>query len=130
MISLVSGKKLFSNVNWLVSEKGNIFLNTKSRFLKLGLIFGPSNQLKPILKVNEEFHAVDHELATNDDIISVESWGCGSKKAANDQQNMKNWENKQIEKMRTVKRGADWAEEKAILDLGGIKTEHSERADI
>jgi len=43
---------------------------------------------------------------------------------------MKNWENKQIEKMRTVKRGADWIEDKAILELGGIKTEHSERGDI
>ena len=46
---------------------------------------------------------------------------------------MKKWENKQIEKMRTVKRNAeDWNSDadKALLDLAGIKTEHSERGDI
>lgn len=105
-------------------------MNTKSRFLKLGLIFGYSNQLKPVLKINEEFHGVEHELSMNDEIIGVEAWGCGPSKASLDQQNMKNWESKQIEKMRTVKRDSGWGEDKAILDLAGVKTEHSERGDM
>lgn len=45
---------------------------------------------------------------------------------------MKKWENKQIEKMRTVKRDAEWSNDadKALLDLAGIKTEHAERGDF
>lgn len=115
-----------------IGSSGNIYLNTKSRFLKLGLIFGYSNQLKPVLKISEDLHWADHELSSNDEIIAVEGWACGSSKAAADQASMKKWENKQLEKMRTVNRGVagGWGEEKAILDLAGVKTEHSERGDI
>lgn len=111
----------------------NIYLNTKSRGLQLGLIFGYS-LLKPVLKIDEHFQHVDHELCKNDQIISVEVWGCGSAKAAFEQQDLKKWESKQIEKMRTAKINADggWCEnaDKALLDLAGIKTEHSERGDF
>lgn len=107
-------------------------MNTKSRGIKLGLIFGYSN-LKPILSIDEGFHTIEHELCKNDQIISVEAWGCGPRKAHLEQENLKKWENKQLEKMRTVKRNAeDWSSDadKALLDLAGIKTEHSERGDI
>lgn len=122
--------RFWSKVPNLVAPQGNIYLNTKSRFLKLGLIFGYSNDLKPVLKINEEFHRVEHELNANDEIIAVEGWACGSTKAVADQETMKKWENKQIEKMRTVNREMAWGEEKAILDMAGIKIEHSERGDI
>jgi hypothetical protein len=106
-------------------------LNTKSRGLQLGLIFGYS-QLKPILKIDEHFQQVDHECCKNDPIISVEAWGCGSSKASFDQLDLKKWEAKQIEKMKTPKLNAEWAEnaDKTLLDLAGIKTEHSERGDF
>jgi hypothetical protein len=107
-------------------------LNTRSRGLPLGLIFGYS-QLKPILKISEDFSHVDHESLKNDQIISVEVWGCGCKRAAEAQASIKNWENKQIEKMRTVKLNAEgWSEnaDKTLLDLAGIRVEHSERGDI
>lgn len=110
----------------------NIYLNTKSRGLKLGLIFGYSN-LKPILAIDENFHSIDHELCKNDQIISVEAWGCGPQKAHANQQDLRKWEDKQIQKMKTVKRNADeWSTDadKALLDLAGIKTEHSERGDF
>lgn len=88
--------------------------------------------MKPVLKIDEHFHQIEHDLCKNDQIISVEGWGCGARKAAVEQQNMKKWENKQIEKMRTVKRDAEWSNDadKALLDLAGIKTDHSERGDF
>lgn len=110
----------------------NIYLNTKSRGIKLGLIFGYSN-MKPILTIDENFNSIDHELCKNDQIISVEAWGCGPKKAHLNQIDLKKWENKQVEKMKTVKRNAeDWEcnADKALLDLAGIKTDHSERSDF
>lgn len=60
-------------------------MNTKSRGLKLGLIFG-YNQLKPILKIDEHFHEIEHEQCKNDQIISVEAWGCGPRKAITEQE--------------------------------------------
>ena len=65
-------------------------------------------------------------------MIFVKVWGCGNLKAANYQQDIKKWESKQIEKMRTVKPSVGWEEnaDKAILDFAGVKTDHSERADI
>ena len=121
--------KFFAQV--LASSSKNIYLNTKSRGLKLGLIFGYS-QAKPILKIDENLHSIEHESVPDDYIISVEVWGCGNVKAFQDQNNIKKWETKQIEKMRTVKIDAEWATngDKALLDLAGIKTEHSERGDM
>ena len=116
----------------LVPTAKNLYLNTKSRGIQLGFIVG-YGQLKPVLKINEDFQYVDHELARNDHIVDVEVWGCGSYKNIKDQQDMANWENKQIDKMRTVKLNAgDWTEnaDKSILDMAGIKTEHSERGDM
>jgi nitrogen regulatory protein PII len=114
------------------SGNKNVFLNTRLRQLKLGLIFG-HGLLKPILKIDESFHSVEHELQTAglaDQIISVEVWGCGSSKAASYQRDMKNWESKQIEKMKTSKFNPDFNADKNILDMAGIKTEHSERGDM
>lgn len=84
------------------------------------------------MKIDEDLHKIEHESIMNDSIISVEVWGCGPAKAVLDQQNIKKWENKQIEKMRTVKIDAEWGAnaDKAILEFAGIKTEHSERGDI
>jgi hypothetical protein len=65
-------------------------------------------------------------------LIALEVWGCGSSKEINKQKNIKDWEKKQIEKMRTVKLNADWSgdADKAILDLAGIQTDHAQRGDI
>ena len=114
-----------------VNSEKNIYLNTKSKGLKQGLIFGYS-QLKPILKIDSSFYAVEHESNKNDAIISVEVWGCGSKKATFYQRDIKAWENKNKEKMRTAKIDAEWSDnaDKVILELAGIKTEYSERGDL
>ena len=112
-----------------LDSSNNIYLNTKLRQLKLGLIFGYS-LLKPVLRIDESFHSVDHELDKCDSIISVEVWGCGSSKAAQRQQDIKKWESKQIDKMRTAKFNPDFNADKSLLDMAGIKTEHSERGDM
>lgn len=97
----------------------------------MGLIFGYS-LTKPVLKIDEDFHKIEHESNLNDTIISVEVWGCGTPKASLEQQSIKKWESKQIEKMRTVKIDAEWGSnaDKALLELAGIKTEHCERGDM
>ena len=114
--------------------------------MKLGLIYGYS-LLKPVLKIDEHFQSVEHYLDVeqeedgvtvkksirkSDKIYQVEVYGCGSTKAAQEQESMKKWESKQIEKMKTAKLNAEWGEnaDKAILDLAGIQTEHSQRGDL
>jgi hypothetical protein len=108
-------------------------LNTKSRGLKLGLIFGYS-ELKPVIKIDEDFHSVEHLGANDKDvIIGAEAWGCGSPKAHASQKDIKKWESTQQEKMRTVKINAEnWNEnaDKEILELGGITVNHSQRGDF
>jgi hypothetical protein len=106
-------------------------LNTKSKVLKQGLIFG-YNQTKPILKIDTDFHFIEHEEASGDTVLSVEAWGCGNQAAELEQEKMKKWEKNQIEKMKKVKLNAEWNDnaDRAILDLAGIKTEHSERGDL
>lgn len=86
----------------------------------------------PIIKVDENFHNVDHDGVKADILISLEVWGCGTSKELESQQNMRNWEKKQIEKMRTVKLNPGWDgdADKAILDLAGIQTDHAQKGDI
>jgi hypothetical protein len=59
-------------------------------------------------------------------------WGCGNTKEIDRQKSIKEWEKKEIEKMRTVKTKGKWSEnaDKAILNMAGIKTEHAQRGDI
>ena len=107
-------------------------MNTRSRGLKLGLIFG-DNEKKPIIRIDEDFHHVHHDDKHFDTLLSIEVWGCGSSTEIEKQKNLKDWEKKHIEKMRTVKINAeDWTcnADKAILDLAGIRTSHAERGDV
>lgn len=118
--------------NYDVSSEKNIFLNTKSRNLEQGLIFG-YNQLKPVLKLDDSLQHIVHDGAKDDSIISVEAWGCGTAKEANYQADLKKWEAKNIEKMRTAKPSENWGQDNAdknILELAGRTTEHSQRGDI
>ena len=109
----------------------SIYLNTRSRGLKLGLIFG-DNEKKPIVRIDEDFHRVDHEFKQHDILSGLEVWGCGNSKEIEKQKSIKDWEKKEIEKMRTVKIKSNWGEnaDKAILDLAGVQTEHAQRGDI
>lgn len=114
-----------------VTPDKNIYMNTKSKGLQQGLIFGYS-QLKPTLKIDESLHYMEHEGSKKDMIISIEIWGCGTMKEANYQQDIKKWEDKNKEKMRTAKLNENWGEnaDKNLLELAGIKTEHAERGDF
>lgn len=109
----------------------SIYLNTRSRGLRLGLIFG-DNEKRPIVRIDEDFHLVDHEFKHHDILTGVEVWGCGNSKEIDRQKGIKEWEKKEIEKMRTVKIKGKWSEnaDKAILNMAGIKTEHAQRGDI
>ena len=109
----------------------SIYLNTRSRVLRLGLIFG-DNEKKPIIRIHEDFHRVDHETKQFDILSGLEVWGCGSHKEISHQKNVKDWENKEIEKMRTVKVKTQWNQnaDKTILGLAGIQTDHSQRGDM
>lgn len=109
-----------------------IYLNTRSKGLRLGFIFG-DGELSPILKIDENFQYVNHESKHSDLLVACEAWGCGDANSLERQLDLKKWESKQIEKMRTVKlNGGDWNEhaDKAILDLAGVTTEHAQRGDF
>jgi hypothetical protein len=99
--------------------------------LRLGLIFG-DNEKNPIIRIDEDFQHVDHETKHMDVLVALEVWGCGNTKEIEKQKNLKDWEKKQIDKMRTVKLNSDWGgnADKTILDLAGIKTQHAERGDM
>jgi hypothetical protein len=109
----------------------SIYLNTRSRGLRLGLIFGDKEK-QPIVHVDQDFNLVSHETQINDVLIAIEVWACGGEKELQDQRSMKQWEYKQIQKMQTAKLNPEKGSEadKAILELAGIRTTHAERGDV
>ena len=89
--------------------------------------------MKPIIKIDDSLHKIIHDACKNDEVISIEAWGCGTAKEANYQLDIKKWDAKNIVKMRTAKIDENWGEDnadKTLLDLAGIKTDHSERGDF
>lgn len=89
--------------------------------------------MKPVLKLDDSLQHIVHAGAKDDAIISVEAWGCGTAKEANYQADLKKWEAKNIEKMRTAKPSENWGEDNAdknILELAGRTTDHSQRGDF
>ncbi len=119
-----------------MNDDGNIYLQTKSKALQQGLIIGYSNlkiKSKPVLKIDDSLHYIEHENNLKDVIVSVEVWGTGTKTEIQYQNEIKKWENKNLEKMRTFKPDENWQEgnvDKTLLELAGIKTDHSERGDM
>ncbi len=88
---------------------------------------------KPFLIIDDSLNYIEHENNLKDSIVSVEVWGTGTKTEIEFQNDIKKWENKNLEKMRTFKPNENWLDgnvDKNLLDLAGIKTDHRERGDI
>ncbi|CAF0767642.1 unnamed protein product [Didymodactylos carnosus] len=98
-----------------------IFMNTKLRGVSsLGLHIGRDLQ-HTFLTIDGDFFNATH-INGEGRLSAIEVWGCGGTKAAQEQGNMRQWEAKQIEKLRKVKN--DYATEEVILNLGGVQTRH------
>ena len=106
---MVTGKDEFSNeksidlFGFVVSEGQNIiFMNTKLRGVsELGLFIG-RDRTRPFLNIDGDFFNAKH-LNGEGRLVAIDVWGVGGKASADEQDNMRQWEDKQIEKSRKVK---------------------------
>ncbi|UJR25140.1 hypothetical protein I4U23_006499 [Adineta vaga] len=99
-----------------------IFMNTKLRSMStLGLCVGRDHS-HTFLNIDEDFFNVKH-INGDGRLVAIDVWGVGGKKSAEEQQDLRHWEEKQVEKSRKVKRS--YEEEEAVLNMAGIETRHN-----
>ncbi|CAF1215385.1 unnamed protein product [Rotaria magnacalcarata] len=98
-----------------------IFMNTKLRGVStLGLFIG-RDLAHTFLNIDGDFFNVKH-LNGEGRLAAIDVWGVGGRDSADEQNSMRQWETKQVEKARKVKR--TYEEEEAILNMAGITTRH------
>lgn len=77
-------------------------MNTKLRGVsELGLCIG-RDRTRPLLNIDGDFFNAKH-LNGEGRVVAIDVWGVGGKASAEEQDNMRQWEDRQIEKSRKVK---------------------------
>jgi hypothetical protein len=77
-------------------------MNTKLRGVSaLGLFIG-RDHTHTFLNIDEDFFNVKH-IHGEGRLAAIDVWGVGGKKCAEEQDSMRQWENRQVEKSRKVK---------------------------
>ena len=77
-------------------------MNTKLRGVsELGLFIG-RDRTRPFLNLDGDFFNAKH-LNGEGRVVAIDVWGVGGKASAEEQDNMRQWEDRQIEKSRKVK---------------------------
>ncbi|CAF0893044.1 unnamed protein product [Adineta ricciae] len=100
-----------------------IFMNTKLRSIStLGLCVGRDHG-HTFLSIDEDFFNVKH-INGEGRLVAIDVWGTGGKKSSEEQNDMRQWEERQVEKSRKVKRS--YEEEEAVLNMAGIETRHAQ----
>ncbi|CAF4925096.1 unnamed protein product [Rotaria sp. Silwood1] len=108
----------------LVIEGPNIiFMNTKLRGLSAPGLFIGRDLAHTFLNIDGDFFNVKH-LNGEGRLVAIDVWGVGGRKSAEEQNSMRQWENRQVEKSSKVKRS--YEEEEAILNMAGIVTRHDQ----
>lgn len=113
------------------SGEGLVYSNLSDRSAPKGLHIGKDSR-STFLKVNYEMDLVNH-YSVDYKLIAVEVWGCGGEEMLNQQIKQYQWDKKEVTKIQNRKLvPEDWKEspDKALLEFGGVATEHNERLDI
>lgn len=107
-----------------------IFFNERARGLPSGIVLGQTS--RPCVTLDADLTAAKLHYQmdlTPQTINKIEVWGCGGQELKAKQQKQQQWERKQAEKLQKVKRPGRWDEnpDRAILDMAGVTTNHSQR---
>ncbi|XP_065183678.1 uncharacterized protein LOC135814479 [Sycon ciliatum] len=116
----------------LASGPRLLVLNEKTRGIRLGLSVG-RDQSRPALTIDESLDKLtvspppsssagqSREQLT---VRAVEVWGCGGADLQDAQRKQKDWDKKQVERRRQVKRPGRWEEnpDAMLLEWGGVHT--------
>lgn len=107
-----------------------IFLNERARGLPSGIVFGQTS--RPCVTLDTSLASAKLHYRTSllpQTVIKIEVWGCGGKGIKQKQEKQQQWERKQAEKLQKVKRPGRWDDnpDKAILEMAGVTTNHSQR---
>lgn len=107
-----------------------IFFNERARGLPSGIVLGQTS--RPCVSLDTGLTSAKlHYLAdlSPQTVKRIEVWGCGGQVVKEKQEKQRQWERKQAEKLQKVKRPGRWDEnpDKAILEMAGVTTSHSER---
>jgi len=107
-----------------------IFFNERARGLPSGIVLGQTS--RPCVTLDTGLTSAKLHYQTNllpQTVQKIEVWGCGGQGIKEKQEKQQQWERKQAEKLQKVKRPGRWDDnpDKAILDIAGITTNHSQR---
>jgi len=119
-----------------------LYLNEWGRSLPKGILLGRDPKT-PILKIDSSFDLCTASNGIEQNIRSVEVWGCSSSRALDQQSSQKAWEQNQAVKGQAVSRQAafggggggakgaraGWNDnpDRQLLEMGGIRTAHNQR---
>lgn len=116
-----------------ILEQSNIFyLRESARSSAKGLLIGEGHSPKVKIETDLSSAEILYRGPQKEEILKIEVWGCGGVLAAAAQKKQAQWEMKEIEKMRKVKRPGHWDEnpDKEILEMAGVRMSHSQRGDL
>jgi len=107
-----------------------IFFNERARGLPSGIVLGQTS--RPCVTMDNALTSAKLHYQANlspQTVQKIEVWGCGGKEVREKQKTQQKWEQKQAEKLQKVKRPGRWNEnpDKAILEMIGVTTNHSQR---
>ena len=92
---------MFSSVLFYSEGPNIIFMNTKLRGVsELGLFIG-RDATHTFLSIDSDFFNAKH-LNGEGRVAAIDVWGVGGKASAEEQDNMRHWEDRQIEKSKKV----------------------------
>eukprot|EP00794_Sanderia_malayensis_P014873 gene14873-16419_t len=124
--------EILPNCSSILESSKIVYLKEMARSAPTGLLIGQS--FPPKLKVNSDLSSAEfvYKDSKTEDILKIEIWGCGGVLAATAQKKQQDWDKKEVEKIRKVKRPGRWDEnpDKEILNMAGVQTSHSQRGDL
>ncbi|XP_068711610.1 uncharacterized protein [Montipora foliosa] len=107
-----------------------IFFNERARGLPSGIVLGQTSRPCVTLDTSMTSAKLHYQANLSPQIVEkIEVWGCGGRGMKEKQRTQQQWERKQAEKLQKVQRPGRWDEnpDKAILEMAGVTTNHSQR---
>ncbi|XP_065681875.1 uncharacterized protein LOC100202453 isoform X2 [Hydra vulgaris] len=115
------------NLKVIETNSSMVYLKENSRSISTGLHIGCDTNSKVKIDKDLQCAELNYRNSVNEVLGRVETWGCGGVKAKRNQEDLKKWELNEIEKRKKVKLPGEWDTDKAILEMGGVCVNHSQR---
>lgn len=122
--------ELYPSISTIESNPKMVYLKETGRSVPTGLLIG--SETKPKVKISTDLNNAElfYCKMLDEQVERMEVWGCGGVEALKSQADVKRWETREVEKRKKVKLPGQWDTDKSLLEMGGVRVNHSERGDM